>query len=87
MRTVAERLVIAIAQHPGETDRFFTDLLLGASRHPSQVNQEMRLLGQRGQIVRKRRDDGKLGNFAIEPSGRPARPWYLRVLKRLHTFR
>jgi hypothetical protein len=75
MTSFAERLIAAIDQHPGTTDRFLTNILFGPDRHPSQVNQEARLLSERGQIERRRRPDGRLGNFPFttpEQSDRPA---------------
>jgi hypothetical protein len=68
MTSFAERLIAAIGEHPGATDRFLTNVLFGSGHYPAQVNQEARLLSQRGQIERRRRPDGRLGSF---PSGRP----------------
>lgn len=75
MMSFAERLIAAIGKHPGATDRFLTDLLFGRGYHPSQVNQEARLLSQRGQIERRLRSDGRLGNFPFigtQQTGRTA---------------
>jgi hypothetical protein len=63
--TVGERLLEVVNRHPGETDRFFTDLLFDKNRHQAQINQEARLLERRGQVLRKKRPDGKIGNFPI----------------------
>jgi hypothetical protein len=71
MATVAERFLEAVEQHPGETDRFYTNLLFGKSRYPSHVNQEARLLVNRGLVVRKRRDDGRFGTYPTRPSSDP----------------
>lgn len=71
MATLAVRLIDVIEQHPGETDRFYTNLLFGKSRHQSQVNQEARLLASRGLVVRKKREDGRFGTYPARSSSDP----------------
>ncbi len=74
MATVAEKFLEAVEQYPGETDRFYTDLLFDRSRHPSQVNQEGRLLAGRGLVQRKMREDGRLGTYPVVPPNGNAKP-------------
>jgi hypothetical protein len=67
----AERILAALASQPGLTDRELTNLLLGRATHPSQVNQECRLLAGRGVIVREKDAAGTIRNRL---SGQPVAP-------------
>ena len=60
MASVAEKLKAAVSSNPGETDRFYSEHL---KLHQSQVNQESRLLAGRGELVRKKRPDGRFGTY------------------------
>lgn len=66
VETFGEQLLARVRRQPGLSDRELSELLAGKGVHPSQVNQEARLLEQRGVLVRKKRRDGILGNY---PSG------------------
>ena len=75
MATVAERLLEAVRRHPGETDRYYTDILFDKNRHQAQVNQEARLLESGGQLLRRKREDGRIGNYPVTPSSRFTQTW------------
>jgi hypothetical protein len=46
--------------NPGQTDRFYSKQL---RLHQSQVNAESRLLSWRGELVRRKRSDGRFGTY------------------------
>jgi hypothetical protein len=71
MPSFADRLLALVNATPGLTDRELTDTWRGKHAHPSQVNQEARLLEQRGDIVRKQRLDGRIGNYPASPETAP----------------
>lgn len=75
MSTLAQRIIQLLQSGDGLTDREITDQLFahGAAQQP--VNQTCRQLESKGQIVRRRRQDGKLGNYiggSIAPELSPA---------------
>jgi hypothetical protein len=53
----------AVESRPGLTDRELADRILGATAHPSQINQECRLMASRGILRRIQRSDGRIGNY------------------------
>jgi hypothetical protein len=65
MTAFQERLIAAVEDIAGRTDRELTDYLLSRSDHTSKVNQEARLLEGRGRLARKRRPDGLIGNYPV----------------------
>jgi hypothetical protein len=66
MTKFQEQLLTALARESGLTDRQLTDRLLGRAAHASRANQEMRLLANRGWIVRKKRGDvQRIGNYPV----------------------
>ncbi len=87
MATFGERFLAHVCQHPGMSDRELTDALLGKGKHPSQVNQEARLLEGRGKITRRTRADGVIGNYPADDVGidtaAPAKPEIVRTPERL----
>jgi hypothetical protein len=73
----SDKILAALAQFPGLTDRELTDRLKGRGDHPSHVNQECRLLERRGVLRRSQRPDGIIGNYlkgAIASETPPASP-------------
>jgi len=63
MAAFSDRIIELVRKTPGLTDRELTDRLKGPAAHPSQVNQEARLLERRGVLRRMRRHDGIIGNY------------------------
>ncbi len=62
----ADELLIMVRKFPGSTDRELSEILRGKGTHPSQVNQEARLLEYRDQLVRYQRpEDGLIGSYPI----------------------
>ena len=66
MTNFADKIIEIVGKAPGITDRVLTDMLKGRSSHPSQVNQEARLLERRGILKRARRQDGRIGNYMCD---------------------
>lgn len=66
MSTLAERVMAFIKERPGLTDREISDVMFGPRRPQQPVNSTCRTLVSRGQIERRRRPDGLIGNY---PSG------------------
>ena len=82
----AEKLFAEIQRSPGLSDRELTDILCGADKHPSQVNQEARLLEGANRIVRRPRIDGVIGNYpegSIVETVQPVKPEIARTPERL----
>lgn len=52
-----------IADNPGLSDRELTDALRGQASPQQPANQACRLLESRGLIARRKRHDGKIGNY------------------------
>lgn len=78
MPTFADRLIEQVVNNPGISDRELTDALVGKRNHPSQVNQEARLLEGRGILIRRKREDGVFRNYpagsatvAVKPDKAP----------------
>jgi len=74
--TLKERIVTAVHSTPGLTDREMTDRLFGPDVGPQAINQVARGLSIARQIVRRPREDGKIGNYPadsqhLEAVGRP----------------
>lgn len=86
MASFAEKVFAEIQKSPGLSDRDLTDILRGADKHPSQVNQEARLLEGAKRIVRRRRVDGIIGNYpegAVAQVVKAIKPEVARTLERL----
>jgi hypothetical protein len=66
MASLPERIMLLVGKTPGLTDRQVTTNLLGASAAQQSVNIAARGLVRKGRLVRKRRDDGLIGNFLVE---------------------
>lgn len=86
MASFADRLFAEIQRTPGLSDRELTDILCGIDKHPSQVNQEARLLEGAKRIVRRQRADGVIGNYpdgAVADVAKPVKPEIERTPERL----
>ena len=60
MTTLAQELLNAVGQHPGETYGFFAGRLERSYQH---LYQEARYQEQRGLLARRRREDGRYGLY------------------------
>jgi hypothetical protein len=60
---IPSRIRDAVESQPGLTDRELADRILGTTAHPSQINQECRLMASRGLLRRLPRADGRIGNY------------------------
>ncbi len=65
MPSLPQQLLELVNKTPGLTDREITNHLRGMSAPPQPVNIAARALASRGQLVRKRREDGLIGNFSM----------------------
>jgi len=63
MPTLKERIVRALRDRPGLTDRELTDLVIGPGQPQQPVNEAARDLERLGYLSRRRRPDGLIGNF------------------------
>jgi len=67
LTTLEARIISLINEKPGLTDRQIADELLGKEKHQSPVNIGCRALEQKGIVIRKIREDERIGNY---PSGK-----------------
>lgn len=63
--TIKEKIVTALQTTSGLTDREITDLLFGEEVGQQTVNQAARSLEKKHLIERRKRVDGKIGNFLV----------------------
>jgi len=63
MPSLPQELLQIVKKSPGLTDREITDALRGKSAPQQPINIAARALATRGQLLRKRRADGLIGNF------------------------
>lgn len=86
MKTFADKLLAEVERSPGVSDRELADILCGRDKHPTQVNQEARLLETKARIIRQQRLDGIIGNYPAGNSpvvGTPPKPSIKRTPERL----
>ncbi|MCH7977639.1 MAG: MarR family transcriptional regulator [Acidobacteria bacterium] len=75
MATLKDRIVDLLRREiPGLTDREITDRLMGPNLGQQAVNQATRALAVSGTLIRRKRHDGKFGNYLGEPSGEKSDP-------------
>jgi len=74
MNSLGQRVLLLIQEHPGLSDREITDRLLGEGAPQQGVNQACRVLRARGDIARRLRQDGKIGNFPTDRGEADAGP-------------
>jgi len=76
--TLAEQILELLSKMPGLTDREITNSLRGKSATQQPINIAARGLASRGRLIRRKRDDGLIGNFttgaAIAPEQKQPRP-------------
>jgi hypothetical protein len=77
MAILRERIRQVTNTSPGLTDREAADRLLGSIAQQQAVNQTARAMAVRGEIQRRIRQDGKIGNFSV--SGRHSSQHYSRA--------
>jgi hypothetical protein len=63
MAVFSQELIDFVSKFPGLTDREITNRIRGRSSPQQPVNQAARNLASRGCLVRKKRDDGLIGNY------------------------
>jgi len=68
MATLKQRILVLVTENPGLTDRELTNRIMGTSVGQQAVNQAARAMAGLGQIIRRERPDGKLGNYAAGPA-------------------
>ena len=66
MSSLPQELLQLVQRSPGLTDREVTDVLRGKSAPQQPVNVAARALAKRGQLLRKKREDGLIGNFPLD---------------------
>lgn len=63
MASLPQRILTLVSQTPGLSDRQIANQLLGASAAQQPVNIAARGLVQKGRLIRRRREDGLIGNY------------------------
>lgn len=70
MSSLPEQILELVGGLPGLTDREITNSLRGKSAPQQPVNIAARGLASRGRLVRKRRDDGLIGNYLSDTAAK-----------------
>jgi hypothetical protein len=63
MATLRDRVLELVTSAPGLTDRVLADRLVGHDAPQQRVNQVARQLASAEQLVRRKRSDGRIGNY------------------------
>jgi hypothetical protein len=63
MASLPQRILSLVAESPGLTDREIATRLLGATAPQQPVNIAARQLAGKGRLIRRRREDGLIGNY------------------------
>jgi hypothetical protein len=71
MATLQERIIAALNESSGLSDRELTDRILGPATPQQQINQAANALAKRGAVIRRTRADGRIGNFPVEDQMQP----------------
>lgn len=66
MPTLSARIIELLQHRSGLSDREITDILVGAGVPQASVNQACRSLAKRGLLSRRKRSDGRLGNYLLD---------------------
>jgi hypothetical protein len=74
MASLPQELLQFVKKSPGLTDREITDALRGKSAPQQPINIAARGLVTRGQLLRKRRPDGLIGNYPTDEKLRVVEP-------------
>src|SRR5712692_8169169 len=69
MATLRDRFIEQVGSEPGMTDREIANRLLGREALQQGVNHVARQLVATGRIVRRQRQDGKIGNYPAGGAG------------------
>jgi hypothetical protein len=72
MATLPQRILSLVGEIQGLTDRQIATRLLGASSPQQSVNIAARGLANKGQLIRRTREDGLIGNYLNEGNTTPA---------------
>lgn len=72
MPALPQQIEDLVGKLPGLTDRELADKLLGKSSPPQPINSTARRLEQLGQIVRRKREDGLIGNWPVDVVAKPS---------------
>ena len=70
-KTLKQRILEVISQQPGLTDREITEIVKGRGEQQQAVNQACRQLEMGHVLVRRRRNDGLIGNYRNAQAGIP----------------
>jgi hypothetical protein len=72
MASLPQRILALLNESPGLTDRQITNRLLGSTAPQQSVNIAARGLAKKGRLLRRRRDDGLIGNYSNADATAPA---------------
>jgi hypothetical protein len=68
MPMLAEKILALVGATPGLTDQEMADRIFGSKAPQQSVNQAARTLASKGKVIRRKRSDGKIGNYFDEVS-------------------
>ncbi len=76
MTSLPHRILALLGESPGLTDRQITNHLLGTTAGQQSVNIAARALAKKGRLLRRRREDGLIGNYMsdVAPATEPQTP-------------
>lgn len=63
MPSLPEQILELVQRYPGKTDREIAEALRGKGAPQQPINQAARTLERRGALLRRRRSDGRIGNY------------------------
>jgi hypothetical protein len=69
MASLKEQILTWVGTTPGLTDQELANEIFGPKAPQQSVNQAARALADKGQVQRRKRKDGKIGNYAAGPAG------------------
>ena len=64
---LADKIIVETDREPGATDRRLSELLFGTPNRRTQINGECRYMERGGRLIRRKRDDGLIGNYPVRP--------------------
>jgi hypothetical protein len=73
MASLPQRILLLVSQTPGLSDRQIANHLQGVSAPQQPVNIAARGLAKKGRLIRRRREDGLIGNYLIGAVEEPMR--------------
>jgi hypothetical protein len=67
---LSDKIIDVVSKQPGITDRWLAEAIFGQGAPQQRVNGECRSLASQNKIVRRKRDDGLIGNFPLDENAK-----------------